>query len=277
MHITRVATTTLRDEPGGDGSAPMIAETQSLESVTVVVAQSRPLLLRGLEHICSEAPGFEVVATCARADATLEAIRNRKPDVVILSANLPPSGGLWVLKQMRREKLPTRAVLLLTDHEKKRHLLHAVRLGVEGILHPDMTPESLLRCVRTVHEGEPWLESPTVSRLLNRRPRPEVPLRQFRSALTPRQMEIVRLATEAIPTREIAARLMLTEGTVKVHLHNIYEKLRVDGRVGLVLLVMQARRSVVGSATPALSPSDTAEGRAVHPPEASRRPRAGDS
>jgi DNA-binding NarL/FixJ family response regulator len=222
----------------GDGSAQMIAETQSLESVTVVVAEGRPLLLRGLEHICSEEPGFEVVATCARGDAALEAVRIRKPDVVILSANLPPSGGLWVLKQMRREKLPTRAVLL-ADHEEERQLLHAVRLGVGGILHPDMTPESLLRCVRTVHAGEPWLESPTVARLYNRRPRAEVPLRQFRNALTPRQMEIVRLATEAIPTREIAARLMLTEGTVKVHLHNIYEKLRVDGRVGLVLLVMK--------------------------------------
>jgi DNA-binding NarL/FixJ family response regulator len=223
---------------GSDGSAQMIAETQSLESVTVVVAESRPLLLRGLEHICAEEAGFDVVATCASGEAALEALRIRKPDVVILSASLPPSGGLWVLKQIRREKLPTR-VILLTDHEEERHLLHAVRLGVGGILHPDMTTESLLRCVRTVHAGEPWLESQTVAKLFNRRPRAEVPLRQLRSSLTPRQMEIVRLATEAISTREIAARLMLTEGTVKVHLHNIYEKLRVDGRVGLVLLVMK--------------------------------------
>jgi two-component system nitrate/nitrite response regulator NarL len=224
--------------PAGDGPDAMIAETPSLESVTVVVAESRPLLLRGLEHICAEEPGFEVVATCARADAALDALRLRKPDVLILSANLPPSGGLWVLKQMRREKLPTRAVLF-ADHAEERHLLEAVRLGIGGILHADMTPESLLRCVRTVHAGEPWLESQTIAKLFNRRPRGEVPLRQFRNTLTPRQLEIVRLATEAISTREIAARLMLTEGTVKVHLHNIYEKLGVDGRVGLVLLVMK--------------------------------------
>ncbi len=143
----------------------------------------------------------------------------RKPDVLILDVTLPPSGGLWVLRQMRREKLPTRAVLL-ADHPDERPVIEAVRLGVGGILLPGMTPESLLRCVRTVHEA---------------------PLRQLGSALTPRQMEIVRLATEAIPTREIAARLMVTEGTVKVHLHNIYEKLQVHGRVGLVLLVMKHR------------------------------------
>jgi len=206
--------------------------------VTLVVADGRPLLLRGLEYVCAAEPGFEVVAACARGDATLEALRMRKPDVLILDATLPPSGGLWVLRQMRREKLPTRAVLL-ADHPDERHVVEAVRLGVGGILLPDMTPESLLRCVRTVHAGEQWLESQAVARLLTRRPRGEAPLRQLGSALTPRQWEIVRLATEAIPTREIAARLMVTEGTVKVHLHNIYEKLQVDGRVGLVLLVMK--------------------------------------
>ena len=219
----------------------MTTEGRSVQSVTLVVADSRPLLLRGLEHICSEEPGFEVVAACARGDATLEALRTRKPDVLILDATLPPSGGLWVLRQMRREKLPTRAVLL-ADHPDDRHVLEAVRLGVGGILLPDMTPESLLRCVRTVHAGEQWLQSQAVTRLLNRRPRGEASLRQLASGLTPRQVEIVRLATEAISTREIAARLMVTEGTVKVHLHNIYEKLQVDGRVGLVLLVMKQGR-----------------------------------
>jgi DNA-binding NarL/FixJ family response regulator len=221
-----------------DGSAQMTTGGRSVQSVTLVVADGRPLLLRGLEYVCAAEPGFEVVAACARGDATLEALRMRKPDVLILDATLPPSGGLWVLRQMRREKLPTRAVLL-ADHPDERHVVEAVRLGVGGILLPDMTPESLLRCVRTVHAGEPWLESQAVARLLNRRPRGEVPRRQLGSGLTPRQMEIVRLAAEAIPTREIAARLMVTEGTVKVHLHNIYEKLQVDGRVGLVLLVMK--------------------------------------
>jgi DNA-binding NarL/FixJ family response regulator len=223
-----------------DGSAQIITEGRSVQSVTLVVADGRPLRLRGLEYVCAAEPGFEVVTACARGDATLEALRMRKPDVLILDVTLPPSGGLWVLRQMRREKLPTRAVLL-ADHPDERPVIEAVRLGVGGILLPGMTPESLVRCVRTVQAGEQWLESQAVARLLNCRPRGEAPLRQLGSALTPRQMEIVRLATEAIPIREIAARLMVTEGTVKVHLHNIYEKLQVDGRVGLVLLVMKHR------------------------------------
>jgi DNA-binding NarL/FixJ family response regulator len=217
----------------------VITEERSLRLVTLAVADSRPLLLRGLEHICSHEPGFEVVGACARGDAILDVLRTRQPDVLVLDATLPPSGGLWVLRQMRREKMRTRAVLV-ADHEGERHVREAMRLGVDGILLPDMTAESLVRCVRTVHAGEQWLEGPAVVRLLNRRPRRIAP-RRLANGLTPRQMEIARLATEAISTREIAARLMVTEGTVKVHLHNIYAKLQVDGRVGLVLLMRQGR------------------------------------
>jgi DNA-binding NarL/FixJ family response regulator len=220
----------------------VITEQQSLQLVTLVVADSRPLLLRGLEHICSSEPGLEVVAACTRGDTTLEVLRERKPDVLILDAGLPPSGGLSVLRQMRRERMRTRAVLV-ADQPEDRHVLEAARLGVGGILPPDMTPESLLRCVRAVHAGEQWLESQAVARLLGRRSRGTASVREVTGVLTPRQMDIVRLATEAMSTREIAERLMVSEGTVKVHLHNIYAKLQVDGRVGLVLLMMKQGQS----------------------------------
>jgi DNA-binding NarL/FixJ family response regulator len=111
-----------------------------------------------------------------------------------------------------------------------------MRLGIGGVLPPGTTPESLLQCVRTVAAGQQWLERQAVVRLFTRRG--EIALHPLSSGLTPRQLEIVRLATEPMSTREIAARLLLTEGTVKVHLHNIYTKLQVAGRVGLLLLMM---------------------------------------
>jgi DNA-binding NarL/FixJ family response regulator len=174
------------------------------------------------------------VLACTRGDATLDALRMHKPDVLILDVSLPPGGGLSVLRQMRREKLPTR-VVLLADHHDGRHVLEAVRLGVVGILLPDMTPEALLQCVRAVHAGEPWPTSGGVAKLIHRPPRSELAVRQVGTKLTPRQMEIAHLATEAISTREIAARLMVKEGTVKVHLHNIYQKLGVDNRLALLV------------------------------------------
>jgi DNA-binding NarL/FixJ family response regulator len=220
------------------GAVQITSEGRPVQSVTLVIADRRPLVLRGLESICSREPALDVVASCEHGDATLEALRALNPDVLILDATLPPIGGVGVLRQMRREKLPTRTVLL-SDHAEERHVVEALRLGVDGILFRDMTPESLLRCVRTVHAGEQWFDAEATAKLRNRRPRGEPARGLLAGALTPRQIEIVRLATEAISTREIAARLLVTEGTVKVHLHNIYEKLQVDGRVRLVLLVME--------------------------------------
>jgi DNA-binding NarL/FixJ family response regulator len=212
------------------------ADNRSVQPIRLVVADRRPLLLRCLEYICSEEPGFQVVAACACADTALEALRMRKPDVLIVDAILPPTGGVLVLRQMRRERLPTRAVLL-ADGAAERDILEAMQLGVGGILLRDMTPESLLQCVRRVHAGERCVDRQAVPQLVNRWPDAGWGLRQL--DLTPRQMEIARLATDAISTKEIAARLMVAEGTVKVHLHNIYRKLQVDGRVALILLMMR--------------------------------------
>jgi DNA-binding NarL/FixJ family response regulator len=211
-------------------------DDRSVQPVSLVVADRRPLLLRFLEYICSDEPGFQVVAACARADTALETLRLRRPDVLIVDAILPPTGGIGVLRQIRRERLPTRAVLL-ADAADERHVLEAVQLGFGGIVLRDMTPHALLQCVRKVHAGERCVDRHALPQLVDRRSGAEEEIREF--DLTPRQMEIVRLASEAISTKEIAARLMVTEGTVKVHLHNIYGKLQVDGRIALMLLMMK--------------------------------------
>jgi RNA polymerase sigma factor (sigma-70 family) len=86
-----------------------------------------------------------------------------------------------------------------------------------------------------VHAGEQWLEKQAVENAMGRLVKHETSIRQLARGLTPRETEIVRLAIKGVPTKEIAVRLAVRQGTVKVHLHNIYEKLQVDGRLGLIL------------------------------------------
>ncbi len=205
------------------------------KAIRVVLADRHPVTLSGLRQLFAEEPGFEILATCSRGDATVEALRASGPDVLVIDVALPPTGAASVLRQVRREKLSTR-VVLLAENLEGRHFLDAFRLGVHGVALKDIPPAMLVNGVKKVHAGEQWLENQSVERLLNRLLQDEMSVRQAAGGLTPREIEIVRLASEALPVREIAARLMVTEGTVKVHLHNIYEKLRVDGRVGLVLL-----------------------------------------
>jgi DNA-binding NarL/FixJ family response regulator len=119
----------------------------------------------------------------------------------------------------------------LDDHQ----VLDAMRLGASGVVLREMSPEAVVRCVRKVYTGEQWLEKQAVERALGRLLKHETTIRQLARGLTRRETEIVRLAIRGVATKDIAARLAVRQGTVKVHLHNIYDKLQVDGRLGLIL------------------------------------------
>lgn len=213
----------------------MQPDDQITTTVSLVLADRHPLTLSGLRQLFGDADGFDILSVATQVDTAVDALRKHRPDVVVLDAALPPAGGLAVLRQVRRDRLPTRPVLL-ADTVDERELLDALRLGVRGVVLKEMSPDSLITCVRKVHAGEQWLETQAVGRLLNKLIRQEIGYRQMSRGLTPREIEIVRLAAEGMPTKQIAQRLVVTEGTVKVHLHNIYEKLQVEGRLGLALL-----------------------------------------
>jgi DNA-binding NarL/FixJ family response regulator len=93
--------------------------------------------------------------------------------------------------------------------------------------------------VRRVHQGEQWIDRDTMSRALGRVMMREAAAREASRTLTPRELEIVRMIAQGLRNKAIADRLSISEGTVKIHLHNIYEKLRVDGRLELMLYAQE--------------------------------------
>jgi RNA polymerase sigma factor (sigma-70 family) len=212
----------------------LASEHGANEVITLVLADHYPLTLSGLCQLFKQEEGFEVLATCADADGALDAVRAHSPAVLVLDIEFPANGAFVVLRQIRREKLVPHIVLLASTLDDYQ-VLDAMRLGANGVVLREMSPDSIIRCVRKVHAGEQWLEQQTVERAMSRGLKHEATIRQLARGLTPRETEIVRLAIKGVPTKEIAVRLAVRQGTVKVHLHNIYEKLQVDGRLGLIL------------------------------------------
>jgi DNA-binding NarL/FixJ family response regulator len=152
---------------------------------------------------------------------------------------MPNQSGLDVLRALAGKHERCRRVLL-TAAIRDEEIVEAVRLGVMGIVLKESSPEALLDCVRTVHAGKQWIERDTLARALQSAvARP--PAERSPDALTPRELEIVRMVSQGLRNKAIAERLAISEGTVKVHLHNIYEKLAVDGRLELVLCAQQKR------------------------------------
>jgi DNA-binding NarL/FixJ family response regulator len=190
-------------------------------------------MLDGLESLFRQEPDFKVLARCTTPEQTLQAVRQHRPDVLFLDLEMPGQGGLAIARQVKTEKLSSH-IVLLTRALDENDLLEAIRLGVSGIVLKEMAPHLFVQCVRKVSCGEQWLEKQSFGRALEKLLRREAGAREIAKLLTPREIEIVRMVAEDLRNKEIGAKLFISEGTVKSHLHSIFEKLRVSGRQELI-------------------------------------------
>jgi DNA-binding NarL/FixJ family response regulator len=198
-----------------------------MAATTIVLVDDHPLVLDGLEQLLSSGPDFKVVARCSTAAEGLRAAQAFNPDVVVLDLSLPDQSGLTVLRTL--QSTPGSAVVVLTASHDEEELLAAVRLGARGVVLKAMAPRVLEDCIRTVHAGGVWLrvEGVDLAERLARRQGIEA---ELAGLLTPRELEILGLAAAGLDNDTIAARLEISVGTTKIHLHHVYDKLQLKGR-----------------------------------------------
>lgn len=203
-----------------------------MSTIRIVIADDHAVVRRGLRQFFLEEEGFEVVAECDDGFAAIEAVRNLKPDIALLDLRMPGIDGLEVARRLRNAGSDSPVVLLvasITDDE----VIEAMRLGVKGIVLKEMAPSLLVQSIRKVAAGGVWVEKQSVTRAVERLIHQESTGREVRVNLTPRELDVVRMVAEGYGNREIGERLFISEATVKTHLHAIYEKLGVKGRVQL--------------------------------------------
>jgi len=209
----------------------------------LVLVDDHPIVLAGLDRLFASTPDVEVVARCQTGREALEMTRTLRPDLVLLDLKLPDMSGLDVLKTIRQEALPVR-VVLLSAAAMADDVEAARRLAADGLLYKELSPDQLVTEVARAAAG------------LRPFP-PEVPedpaVRAVRTALSAREIQVVRAVAAGLRNRAIAEQLGIAEGTVKLHLHNIYEKLHIDSRLELMLLATRA--GIVASDPSAATPS----------------------
>lgn len=199
----------------------------------VLVAEDDPLTLAGI-NILLDKTNFEVVATVSNGAAALDALSTVRPDMLILDNSMPERTGLDVLRTIRNRG-DNRPVVLLTGGINDQATKEAMQLGVNGIVIKSTAPRDLLICLETVMQGRRWLDQEIMQRAMLLAMSPDGPRDPF-EMLSGRERAVASLAQRGLRNREIADELGLTEGTVKVHLHKVFEKLGVRGRTELILL-----------------------------------------
>jgi DNA-binding NarL/FixJ family response regulator len=224
----------------GHPPTPRVTATQAHESahsipatMRVVVADDHPLLLTGLQRLLEDDKECEVLACCSTGAEVIAAVEKHRPNILVLDLHLPDLNGLDVVRALPLLDPPLR-VVLLTGHIDEDQLIEALRLGVRGVVLKDMTTKLLVQCLRRVHAGGQWLEKDSASRAMAKLVRREAGARTLASLLTPREIDVARLVATACSNKEVAEKLFISEGTVKIHVHNIYEKLKVSRRAELI-------------------------------------------
>jgi DNA-binding NarL/FixJ family response regulator len=197
----------------------------------LVLADDHPIVLDGLEQVFRLETDMQVVGRATSALASLTAVERHRPDVLVLDLSFPDHDATWVLERLPGLRSQTRVVILTAFADEGR-LEAVMRLGARGVVLKEMASRVLVECVRAVHAGGTW--GPRVSATPLAPPaRDEA---QPLQGLTTREVEVAGLVALGLRNRDIAERLAISEGTVKIHLHNIYEKLGIEGRSQLVRL-----------------------------------------
>nr|WP_281284439.1 response regulator transcription factor [Nonomuraea diastatica] len=195
--------------------------------IGLLIVDDHPVVRDGLSSMFARDPEFEVLGEAADGAEAVRLAQALRPDVILMDLRMPGMDGVSAIRELAERGSEAR-VLVLTTYDTDSHVLPAIEAGATGYLLKDAPRDELSRAVRAAARGEAVL-APSVAALLMNRVRAPVP-----GPLSPREVEVLQLVASGATNREAAARLFLTEATIKSHMLNIYAKLGVNDRAAAV-------------------------------------------
>jgi len=221
------------------------------DPVRIVVADDHQVVRAGFAGLLGTQPDFAVVGTACDGAEAVRACRELRPDVVLMDVRMPGTDGIEATRQLTAGPGEGPRILILTTFDLDEYVYDALCAGASGFLLKDVTAERLFDAVRVVAAGEALLAPAVTRRLISEfarlRPRPAGPSPAVLAALTPRETQVLRLVAEGLSNPEIAARLVVTEETVKTHVSRVLGKLGLRDRTQAVVVAYESGLVVPGA------------------------------
>jgi len=199
------------------------------KGIRVLCVDDHPIMRKGIAAIIDGQDGVVSVGEAADGKSAIEQYRTLRPDVVVMDLRMPGLGGVEATTQIRRE-FPTARIIILTTYEGDEDIHRALAAGAQGYLLKHAVSKELLDSIREVYSGRRHITPAMAARLAEHTPR---------VGLTSRELEVVHLIATGLRNKEIGAKLDITEGTVKIHIKNIFGKLEVIDRTQAVVSASQ--------------------------------------
>lgn len=199
-------------------------------AIRVVLADDHPLTRAGISAYLAQENSVELVGEAEDGAEAWRLIEELKPDVALLDIRMPGEDGVSVARRVKESSLPV-AVVMLTSYDAQQYVLASLRAGARGFVLKTATPEEITRAIATVAKGGFYLDSEVASAVGDREFAPE--------ALSAREREVLVLASKGLSSKEVAARLFISERTVQTHLASIYDKLGAKNKTEALLLSLK--------------------------------------
>lgn len=195
----------------------------------ILIADDHPMIRTAIEVLLRDT-GLTIVGSATTGEEALRAVEELKPDVLLLDVNMPEGSGMDVLRTIRGQGTRVRTILLTAGLDDAP-LMEAQALKVDGMVLKNSDPAFLIECLEAVQSGRSWIDPELRERIaeLTKAAPAERP------TLAPRERELIKCVRQGLRNREIAKQLGVTEGTVKVYLHNVFDKLGVKNRTELAI------------------------------------------
>jgi len=223
--------------------------TSMTSPVRIIVADDHVVVRTGFAALLETQPDFTVVGTASDGEQAVRMSRELSPDVVLMDVRMPVMDGIEATRQLSEGPRPR--VLILTTFDLDQYVYDALCAGASGFLLKDVTAERLFDAVRVIAAGEALLAPAVTRRLISEfarlRPRPDGAPAPALGTLTPRETQVLRLVAEGLSNPEIAARLVVTEETVKTHVSRMLSKLGLRDRTQAVVTAYESGLVVPGA------------------------------
>ncbi len=207
---------------------------------SVVIADDHPVFLEGLRMVLERLTFVSIVGQASDGESAWKTVQELQPEVAILDYQMPGLDGIRIAQRIRREKLPTR-VVLLTMHRDSNVVREAIDAGALGFLVKEQAAVDIGKCLKTICQGQHFIASEVSASLLTRRQEEESELTAPVEQLTKTQREVVRLIAHGLQTKEIAAEMGVSYRTIENHRHRIADRLGLTGNNSLLRFALEHR------------------------------------
>jgi len=210
------------------------------EPIRVLVVDDQELFRRGLTMLLAVEDGLEVVGEAGDGLEGVELAERAAPDVVLLDVRMPKKSGIEACTAIK-ETVPSAKIIMLTVSDEEADLYEAVKSGASGYLLKDSSIEEVAQAVRVVADGQSLISPSMAIKLIDEFKQMAKPERTTGPALrlTERELDVLRLVAQGHSNKEIAARLFISENTVKNHVRNMLEKLQLHSRMEAVMYAVR--------------------------------------